>query len=80
MSKQEIKTTVFTCDICQKESITPVEELYRYTTGFSGFGGSAIGIRILAKPFGDYREHVCMSCAKEALMAAINDDDQEAKS
>ena len=77
MSKQEIKTTVFTCDICQKDSITPIEELYRYTTGFSGIGGSAIGIRILAKPFGDYREHVCMSCAKEALLAAINEEEKE---
>lgn len=77
MSKQEIKTTVFTCDICQKEPITPVKELYRYTTGFSGIGGSAIGISILATPFGDYREHVCMDCAKEALLAAINEHEKE---
>lgn len=77
MSKQEIKTTVFACDICQKEPITPVEEMYRYTTGFSGIGGSAIGVRILAKPYGENREHLCMDCAKEALLAAINEQEKE---
>lgn len=71
MSKQEIKTTVYTCDICQNEiDGEPKHELFTHTTGYSGMGGSAIGVSIVAKPFGDYREHACKKCNKAALFAA----------
>lgn len=68
-----MKTTVteisISCDCCGKKGIQPARLLWRETFGFRPI--QAVGIDIIAEPFGEYCEHVCDECVQKALRALI---------
>jgi len=66
--KRTVSMTETSCDICGNEG--PVTQvLFRHTAAYD-VGGSAIGIDIIAKPFGSMRNDSCSGCNYEALLAA----------
>lgn len=64
----KITTISYTCDICNKEISGHYNTReYSHTTGFAPV--DPVGIKLIARAFGDYKEDICEVCAEDAIIA-----------
>lgn len=75
MSKKEVTTVSYTCNLCGTEDIEPVTEvtyLHNYV-GISGDGRNAVQFKVIPQIFYVGDPHLCKTCTRDAMRRAADD-------